>query len=183
MSALTIKVGSKNKAKVAAVEEILQDYPHLKDYVVEGVEVLTEVPEQPIGLEEITRGATARARNAFEDCSYSIGIESGLALIPGTKSGYMDVCIAAVYDGKDSYLGLSSGFEPPDSEIIRLVIEDGLDFSAAANHVGLTRDPKIGRNEGVIGILTKGKVDRKEYTKQALRGALIHIDIHEPYGT
>ena len=88
----------------------------------------------------------------------------------------MNVCAAAIYDGSETHFGLSSGFETPDREIMRLVVEDGFSLDKAANQAGLTTDPKIGSNEGVSGILTKGKVTRKEYTKQALRTALIHID-------
>jgi non-canonical (house-cleaning) NTP pyrophosphatase len=59
-----------------------------------------------------------------------------------------------------------------------MMVEEGLDMSQAINKAGLTKNPNIGAAEGAIGILTKGKVDRKEYTKQALRMALIHIDEH-----
>ncbi len=179
MTALKIKVGSKNQPKVSAVEEILRDYAHLEHAEVVGVEASSEVPEQPTSLEEITAGATNRARNAFQDCDYSIGIESGFMVVPHSKSGYMNVCAAAIFDGTDMHLGLSSAFETPDTEIMRLTVEDGLTLAEAANKTGLTADGDIGMHEGVSGILTKGRVPRKELTKQALRSALIHIDIHE----
>ena len=183
MPALTIKVGSKNKAKVAAVEEILQDYPHLKGAHVEGVEVSSGVSDQPLSLEELSLGATNRARKAFQDCDYSVGIESGFMKVPHTKSGYMDICMAAVFDGKIMHVGLSSGFETPDLETMRLVVEDGMEFSHAAHKTGLSNDKKTNEVAGVIGDLTRGIIDRKEFTKQALRSALIHIDTHEYYGT
>jgi non-canonical (house-cleaning) NTP pyrophosphatase len=96
--------------------------------------------------------------------------------VPDTKSGYMDVCVCAIYDGKEFHLGLSSGWEFPDKKITELMIKDGLDMSQAINKAGLTKDPKIGSSEGAIGILTRGRLTRKEYTKQALRTALIHLD-------
>lgn len=173
---MKIVVGSKNPAKVEAVREILQDYPHLKDAEVEGIEVASGVPEQPRSIEEMTQGAVNRARAAFGDCEYSIGLESGIMKIPHTKSGYLEGCVAVIFDGTDHHLGLSSGFESPDTEIVRLVIEEGYDFATAANMTGITNDPAIGKNQGVIGILTKGRLDRKAYTKEALRTALIHID-------
>jgi inosine/xanthosine triphosphatase len=176
MTALTIKVGSKNQVKVSAVEEILQDYPHLKDAVVEGVEVSSGISDQPMTLEEIVDGARNRAIGAFIDCTYSFGIESGLMAVPHTKSGYMDICVAAVHDGSDTHLGMSSGWEFTDPEITRLIVEDGLNMAEAVNKVGLTDNPAIGSQEGAIGIVTKGRLDRKGYTKQALQMALIHID-------
>ncbi len=173
---MNIVVGSKNPAKVEAVREILQDYPHLKDADVVGVEVDSGIAEQPVSIEEMAEGAVNRARAAFVDCDYSIGIESGLMKIPQTKSGYLEACVAVVFDGTEHHLGLSSGFECPDTEVVRLVIEEGFNFADAANKTGLTNDPAIGKNQGVIGILTKGRLDRKAYTKEALRTALIHLD-------
>ena len=173
---MKIVVGSKNSAKVEAVREILQDYPHLMDAEVTGVEVASGVPDQPRSIEEMTQGAVNRAKASFADCDYGIGIESGIMKIPHTKSGYLEACVAVIFDGTEHHLGLSSGFECPDTELIRLVVEEGLDFASAANRVGMSNDPAIGKKQGVIGILTKGRLDRKGYTKEALRTALIHID-------
>ena len=176
---MNIIVGSKNKAKVQAVEEILREYPHLASAEVRGVEAASEVPDQPKTLEETIRGAMNRARGSHGESDYSIGLESGLMEVPYTKSGYMDVCVCAIYDGKEFHLGMSSCWEFPDPKITELMIKDGLDMSQAINKAGLTNNPAIGSERGAIGILTKNRVDRKEYTKQALRMALIHIDEHE----
>jgi inosine/xanthosine triphosphatase len=174
---LKIKVGSGNKAKIEALREILKDYPHLAKAGVEGAEVSSEIGNQPKSLEETIRGAMNRARNAFQNCDYGFGIESGLMAVPFTKSGYMDVCAAAIYDGKEYHLGLSSAWEFPDKKIMEMILNEGLDMSQAINNAGLTQKANIGSEEGAIGILTKGRIDRKEYSKQALRMALIHIDI------
>ena len=173
---MKIKVGSKNKAKVEAVAEIIRDYPHLKDSSVRGVEVDSGISAQPKSLDETIKGAMNRARGIFSGCDYSIGLESGLMQVPNTKSGYMDVCVAAIYDGKEFHLGLSSAWEFPDKKITELMLHEGLDMPEAINKAGLTKNPKIGSEQGAIGILTKGRVDRKEYTKQALRTALIHLE-------
>ena len=174
---MNIAVGSKNKAKVDAVREILQDYPHLAGAQVAGFDVSSGVSDQPKSIEETVNGATNRARVAFEKCErcdYAFGLESGLMKIPETKTGYMDVCACAIYDGKEFHLGLSSAWE--HRGIFEIVIKEGLDISAATNKLGLTKNPEIGAAEGAIGILTKGHLNRKEYTKQALRTALIHLE-------
>ena len=173
---MKINVGSKNKAKITAVSEIIQDYPQLSSAAIEGTETDSRISVQPKSLDETIGGAMNRARGAFNDCDYSIGLESGLMHVPNTKSGYMDVCVCAIYDGKEFHLGLSSAWEFPDKSITDLMIKDGLDMSQAINKAGLTKNPSIGSDEGAIGILTKGRVDRKEYTKQALRMALIHLE-------
>ena len=173
---MKINVGSKNPAKIEAVAEIVKEYPNLAHADVSGVEVSSDVSHQPKSLEETIRGAMNRAKNAFENCDYGIGIESGLMQVPHTKSGYMDMCVAAIYDGKEFHLGLSSAWEFPDKKVIESMIKEGIDMNEAVRRAGLTRKPKVGSEEGAIGILTKGRVDRKEYTKQALRMALIHLE-------
>lgn len=176
MATLRIKVGSLNPAKVAAVEEILKDYPHLSAAEVSGVDVPSGVSDQPKSLDEAITGAMNRATAAFSDCDYAIGIESGVMPVAQAKSGYMDLTVASIYDGKEYHLGLSSAWEFPNTEVMRLIIEEGLDMNQACNKVGLTTNQNLGSAEGAIGVVTKGRLDRKSYTKQALQMALIHLD-------
>lgn len=173
---MIIHVGSTNKAKVEAVAEMLAEYPHLCDAKVSGESAESGVSAQPFSLDETIRGAMNRAKEVIKHADYSIGIESGLMEVPHTKSGYMDICVCAIYDGKEFHLGVSSAWEFPDPNIISMMQKEGLDMSQAINKAGLTTSATIGMEEGAIGILTKGRLDRKEYTKQALRVALIHLD-------
>ncbi len=177
---MKIAVGSRNQAKVEAVKEILQDYPHLRDAEVEAKEVSSDAPDQPLSLEDTMRGAMNRAKSAFEDCDLSIGLESGLMQVSMSKTGYMDVCVCAIYDGKEFHFGFSSAWEFPQKEVTEMMVS-GLNMEQAINRFGMTNNPKIGSAEGAIGILTKGRLTRKEYTKQALRTALIHLE-EEYYG-
>ncbi len=173
---MKIIVGTKNQAKVGAVIDILREYPHLAEAEVAPAEAVSGVSDQPKSLEETIRGAKNRAQGVFRECQYSIGIESGLMHVPGSKSGYMDVCVCAIYDGSEFHLGLPSAWEFPDVSTTDLMIKEGLDMSQAINKAGMTKNPQVGSAEGAIGILTKGRMDRKEYTKQALRTALIHLE-------
>ena len=102
---MKINIGSKNQAKVEAVKEILQDYPHLKDAEVLTMEAKSEVADQPLTLEETMRGAMNRSRNAFNNCAYAIGLESGMLPVPHSRTGYMDLCVCAIYDGQEFYFG------------------------------------------------------------------------------
>jgi inosine/xanthosine triphosphatase len=173
---MKINVASQNKSKVEAVKEILLDYPHLVHAEIISMSTESGVANQPKSLDETMQGAMNRAKGAWKDCDYSIGLESGLMHVPMSNTGYMDVCVCAIYDGKEFHFGFSSAWEFPDRKITDLMIKDGLDMSEAINKAGLTNNPKVGSEEGAIGILTKGRMDRKEYTKQALRTALIHIE-------
>jgi inosine/xanthosine triphosphatase len=172
---MKINVGSANVIKVGAVQEILEDYPHLKDAVVASLEAPSGVSDQPKSLEETIRGAMNRASGAFKDCTYGIGIESGLMAVPNTKTGFMDVCACAIFDGKDYHLGLSSAWEAP-KQVMEYMMNEGLDMNQAAFKAGLSQNPKVGAAEGLVGVMTKGRLTRKEYTKEALRTALIHLE-------
>ncbi len=177
---MKINVGSKNDIKVNAVSEVIRDYEFLSNSEVFGLEVSSEISEQPKSLDETIHGAMNRAKNAFQNCYYSFGLEDGLMKVPNTKTGYMNVCVCAIYDGKNYHLGLSSAFEYP-CNVTKLVFEENLDISQAFYKVGLTKNPKIGSAEGVIGILTHDRLLRKEYTKQAIVMALIHLENPEKY--
>ena len=172
---MNIIIGSTNKVKLEAVTELLLEYPQFAEAKVSGINVTSEISDQPKSLEETVRGAQNRARNAFAGSDLSIGLESGLMDVPYTKVGFMDVCVCAIFDGTDFHIGLSSAFEPP-KEMARLMVEKGLDMAQACNEMGLTDNPAIGAAEGAIGILTRGRMDRKAYTKQSLITALIHLE-------
>jgi inosine/xanthosine triphosphatase len=175
VSSMNIKIASQNPVKVEALKEILLDYNHLQDAKVESVDVSSGVSDQPKSLEETITGAKNRAKTAHIDCEYSFGIESGLMAVPHTKSGYMDVCACAIFDGSKYHLGLSSAWEAPE-KVSKLILEDGLDMNEAAYKAGLTKDKKVGSAQGLVGIMTKGRLTRKAYTKEAIRTSLIHID-------
>jgi len=172
---MKIKVGSTNEIKVRAVQEILQDYSHLKDAIISAVDVSSGIADQPKSLEETIRGAKNRAMGAFQDCTYSFGIESGLMAVPDTKSGFMNVCVCTIFDGNEYCLGLSSAWEP-QKQVTRHMLAEGLDMNQATFKAGLTNNPNVGSVEGLIGIMTKGRLTRKEYTKEAIRTALIHLE-------
>lgn len=78
---MKIAIGTINKVKIQAVEEVVKDYPLFAGMQIYPVAVPSEISEQPLSLEEIITGAKNRAKNAFAfsaACAYSFGIESGL---------------------------------------------------------------------------------------------------------
>lgn len=172
---MKIKIASKNPIKISALEEMIKDYPHLSGAELSAYEVSSGVSDQPKSLDETIKGAMNRSRTVFEDCDFSFGIESGLMAVPHTKTGYMDVCVCVIYDGKEYHLGLSSAWEAP-KKVAEYMFNEGMDMNQAALKAGLTQNPKVGSAEGLVGVMTKGRLPRKEYTKEAIRTALIHID-------
>ncbi len=172
---MRIVVGSRNPAKVEAVRDVMKDYPRLAAAEVVGTEVASGVSDQPKSLDDTVAGAIARAKGAFADCDYAVGIESGFMAVPQARTGYLEFSVAAIWDGDRAHLGFSPAFECPD-EVMRLVLEEGCDLSTACFRAGVASDPEIGRKQGIIGVLTKGRMTRKDYTTYALRLALIHLD-------
>ena len=175
---MIIAVGSTNVIKVQAVVEVIKNYPQLANASVQSFAVSSEVSEQPLSLEEIITGAKNRARNAYaacDQCDYSFGLESGLFEANGTATGFLESCICAIYDGTNYYTGLSCGFEVP-LQILKKVLDEGKDLSEACFDSRITTNASLGAAEGLIGLLTKGRVNRKEYTKQCITTALIQLE-------
>jgi inosine/xanthosine triphosphatase len=182
---MIIAIGSTNKIKVQALEEVIKEYPSLSHAQVKSYPVSSEIADQPLSLEEIIRGAKNRAKNAFtvsEICTYSFGIESGLFEAPGTQTGFLESCICAIYDGRQYYTGLSCGFEIPP-HILDFVLTEQMDLSQACYHAKVTSNANLGAAEGLIGILTKGRIDRKEYTKQCIKTALLQLENAQWYSS
>ena len=172
---MIINIGSTNQVKVNALKETLVNYNKFKESKVLSLSVKSNVDEQPKSMDETIKGAINRAKASFKGCDLSFGIEDGLMEVPYTKSNYMNICVCAIYDGEEIHLGTSGLHEYP-KEITELIFEKNYDLNQAFLEKGLTDKPRIGSEEGAIGIISKGILPRKEYTKQAIVMALIHIN-------
>ena len=176
---MKIGVGSKNKTKINAVVETLRDCPMFDGAEIESVDVQVEQFGHPKSLDETVSGAVDRAKQAYVNHDFGFGIEGGLMKVPQTKSGYMEVAVCAIYDGKQIHLGLSQACEWPKKVLEKIL--GGLDGSQAMKAVGLTQHEKLGEHEGLIGILTKGRTNRTEFNKGAVVMALMHLENPEHY--
>ena len=160
--------------------EVIAGYDFLKDMAVEGIDAGSGVADQPKTLEETVIGAKNRAVAVFTDGDYGVGIEDGLMVVGGSLTGFMNICVCSFYDGKTHHLGLSPAFEYPP-KAIGLVAKEGVDINQAFYSLGLTDNPKVGSAQGAIGILTKGRWDRKLMVKLAVAAALIQLDNKDLY--
>ncbi len=176
---MKIKIGTANKVKVEALREVVAASAFLGECLVEGVDTGSFVGNQPKSLRETVRGAKNRAKAAFKDCDFSVGIEDGLMDVPDTLTGCMNIGICAFYDGKKYYLGTSAAFEYPPKAIE--LVKKGFDINQAFHMLGLTDNPRVGSSEGAIGILTRGRWNRKETAKQAIAAALLQLENNELY--
>jgi inosine/xanthosine triphosphatase len=159
-----------NPVKLGAIREVMAGVFSEAEFV--PVAVSSGVPDQPLGLEQTLRGAKNRAKNAFEDCVLSVALESGLVEVPGSSTGYMNLTACAIFDGREMYVGLGPAFELP-ADVTRLVVEDGLELDPAVRRAGLTNNDRIGYAQGIIGILSGGRVTRMDYSRPAVSMALV----------
>ena len=145
-----------------------------------GVGVHVEQFGHPKNLDETVAGAVDRAKQAYVGHDYGFGIEGGLMKVPQTKSGYMEVAVCAIYDGKQIHMGLSQAYEWP-REVLNGILNKGLDGSQAMKAAGITQKEKLGEHEGFVGMFAKGRTNRTEYNKGAIMMALMHLENPEHF--
>jgi inosine/xanthosine triphosphatase len=173
-------VGTRNAPKLQAVRDAVAAYANGVEVV--GADVASGVPEQPVGLEEIARGARNRARAAYRagSCDVGVGLEDGLAELAGLGSqGALNVGCAVVWDGSRDSLGLSSAFAYPPAclepaLVDRRPIGDEFDSLWRSSRPADACDPTpSGVSIGNIGRLSGGVLTRSEYARHAVLCALV----------
>jgi inosine/xanthosine triphosphatase len=191
MSLRRVRVGSSNEPKVSAVRSALTAYA--PEVEVEGVSVASGVPDQPVGLDEIVRGARNRAVRAGGSggCDLGVGIEDGLVEIPERVAGgemqYVNIGCAAITDGERVSIGFSSAFAYPAECSGRAVrgrepIGKLFDRLWADRRRG-SSGPLSARTLGNVGKLTLGVLPRADYARHAVLCALVPFLHPDLYGT
>ena len=135
------------------------------------VAVGSGVPEQPRGAETLA-GARLRARKAREawpECDYAVGVEAGLIRFPeGTMHLEAQACVVVDRNGWETH-GWGPGFEYP-----AWVTERALRGEMVSAILGpVADDPRIGSTTGAIGYLSGGRLDRTALTRQAVLMAFV----------
>lgn len=173
---MLINVGSLNPVKLGAIRDVM--IVRFPDARFAPVAVDSGVSVQPIGLDETLRGARNRALAAFVhgSCDLAVALESGLIPVPQTRTGYMNLTACAIHDGLEMYVGLGPAFELPD-EVTRLVVDEGLELDPAVRRAGLTDNARIGYAQGIIGVLSQGRVTRQDYSRPAVSMAMVRMGL------
>ena len=162
---MKVLVGSKNPVKIEATREAFKKY--FDNIEVIGIDVDSKVSRQPIGIETFV-GAKNRVEELkrFESDFY-VGIEGGMMNIFERWFGFAVVCIS---DKNDKYgFGITSFFELP--QVVVSEIKKGKELGNVIDE--LTKRENTKQKEGAIGILTRGKIDRKNLYIPAVICALI----------
>lgn len=197
-----VRVGTQNPAKLGAVQDALGAFARDgAKLMLIPVRVASGVAQQPMGWDEIVRGARNRARAAFEsgDCVLAVGIEDGLvrltdepeaAALSSAHDAFYNVGCAWWTDGEREGHGFSSAFAYPPGCLESAVrnqapIGDLFDELWRAHRTGIPGPAKgaaSGRQSGNIGILTQNRLDRSRYAAQAVICALVrflHTDLYD----
>jgi inosine/xanthosine triphosphatase len=176
MTRLVVAIGTKNPAKIEGVRRAFSKYfPDVEFLPVDSTSV---AKAQPRGLEEMTAGATARARFALSKVGgdFGVGVEAGIFTIGEI---YFDNQIAAVADpsGRVS-LGHSAGYMLP-REAMENLFGEGKELERWAEQVSGVDE--VGDKGGYINFLSKGAMTRADLTEQCVIMALgprFHKDVY-----
>lgn len=163
-------VGSRNPVKISCTASGFYEVFEDQSYLVEGLNVGSNVPDQPFGDKQTLQGATNRASNAkavFPEADYWVGIEGGVEEIEQQLAAFAWVVVLDK-NGKKGKAKTSLFFLP---ENVSKLVRKGMELGKANDKVFQTDNSK--EDSGAVGILTKGALDRKEYYKQAVMLALI----------
>lgn len=180
---MIIVVGTSNPGKIDAVKSVfLSFFPH-EMIEVQGITVKTDVPAQPIGIEQVIQGAISRAKNSqifvynnrvkfLQLPSFYIGIEAGLVSVPHTITGYLDYQFCAILNNAGwQSIGSGSGWEYPPEVIHQIKENPQLEIGTIM--ANLSGDSQIKYRNGAIGYFSQNHLKRPQITQECIQMALI----------
>jgi inosine/xanthosine triphosphatase len=191
----SIMLGTKNTAKICGVQAAFVDVkealqgPDLSQPEAWTCQVNTGVSDEPWGFPSTVQGAQNRAQAAYAELMSrpAAGAAGHVALGIGVESGFIDVTpvtftlynfdVCALFDGQAYYLGISPGFEYP-RRLVRDIFLHRQSFQQARQYITTTAN--VEQQEGLVGILAGGLIDRPEMSRLATRLALIrYVQRHD----
>ncbi|MCM3708652.1 MULTISPECIES: DUF84 family protein [Cytobacillus] len=149
---MKILIGSKNPAKISAVQAAFSEY----EAVIMSEDVPSGVADQPFSDEETIKGAINRAYGALEisEGQIGIGLEGG---VQKTEYGLFLCNWGALAEkGQPPIIAGGARIPLPVAVAERLLAGEELgpimdDYAQKAN---------VRKNEGAVGIFTSGQIDR-----------------------
>lgn len=173
-----IVVASKNPAKIrAALRAFGRVFPDRR-FEVEGVSAASGVSRQPMSDAETLLGARNRAeaaRRAVPDADFWVGMEGGVEEHPAGLASFAWIVVLS-----DSRVGQgrSGVFFLP--EPVARMVRSGIELGDANDRVFGRTGSKL--EEGAIGLLSRGAMDRVELYEHATVLALLPFVDPELYG-
>jgi inosine/xanthosine triphosphatase len=173
MSSLKVAVGTESALKLRAVKTALESlltYP----FEVTSYKAESGISDQPVGVEEMERGAENRAKaalNAAENRGVAIGIESGL--IQRGTFWFDQVCVVVL--GSSGGRSVAFGAEFP---IPRNIVEET--FAQKSELGEIIKKHGYGGEKDPIHYLSGGQLKREDFLVQAIQCALVR-PVHFEY--
>lgn len=174
-----IVVASRNPVKVEATKHGFERIFPGDRFELRQVSVPSGVSDQPESDGETLQGANQRAQNARIECpdaTYWVGIEGG---IEDSSRGMRAFAWVVVLAENGLGRGHSGGFFLPDR--VADLVRQGKELGEADDIVFGRQNSK--QQEGAIGLLTHGAMDRRELYEHAVVLALVSLRNPELYPT
>lgn len=175
-----IFVGSHNPVKInSVINAASETWPEV---VVEGFDVASGIPEQPIGDKVTKNGAINRAKATLaaglkkyeadgvifaDDEVLGVGLEGGVF---DDDEGQMWSTVWAVVVDKTGYLQFANGARFMVPDVVADKIRNGEEMGPIISQV--VGEADIRKKQGMIGIITKNFVDRTEEYSGIVKMAL-----------
>ena len=153
---MLIAIGTKNKAKVGAVEKIATQNIHNVKFT--AIDVPSNVSEQPFSNEETRQGAINRAKATLEHTNADIGfgLEGGVYELDNV----MYCCNWGALATREGRIYACAGATFALPEQIAKRLKNGEELGPVMDD--FTKTKNIRHHAGAIGIFTNGLIDRKE---------------------
>ncbi|SEM39186.1 inosine/xanthosine triphosphatase [Mesobacillus persicus] len=151
---MIISVGTKNPAKIAAVEAVFKDYSN--DIV--SVDTDSGVRAQPLSDDETIKGAVNRAVAAFKEFNADIGIGLEGGVHKSEAGLFLCNWGALKANGLEPIIAGGARIRLPDEIAERLL--EGEELGPVMDEY--TKRQNIRKKEGAVGVFTNGRVDRSE---------------------
>ncbi|MDN4493717.1 DUF84 family protein [Ureibacillus sp. BA0131] len=153
---MIVGIGTKNRAKVAAIQHIVDQYLQDVEYI--QVAAASNVSEQPFSNEETRQGAINRAINTLEEvkADLNFGLEGGVHEI-GNEMYCTNWGAAALKDGT---VISAAGAQFLLPEEIANELRAGKELGPVMDAYTKQQDTRLGA--GAVGVFTAGLVDRTE---------------------
>ena len=151
---MRVAIGSKNPAKITAVEEAFKEYT----YEIIAVEANSGVSEQPMSDEETIKGAINRAIEAAAkgEASIGVGLEGG---VQQTPYGLV-LCNWGALAAKGMKPIIAGGARLTLPEEIAQKLMTGAELGPVMDEYA--KKQNVRKNEGAVGIFTNGQMNRSE---------------------
>ena len=174
-----VVVASKNPVKIRAARDGFARAMADTSVEVEGVDVPSDVPHQPMSDDETLHGATNRATNAraaAPDADYWVGLEGGVDDHDGLLEAFAWIVIIA----RDGRVGRSrtATFQLPPA--VAELVRAGVELGHADDRVFGRSNSK--QTNGAVGLLTNDLIDRTAYYEHAVVLALVPFINPRHYG-